>query len=48
MISGVCSVKNQYHGINAHLHSYWQSMGGWHSFHGKHIADLLRALPIAW
>lgn len=41
------SVKNQYHGINAHLHSYWQSMGGWASFHGNHIADLLRAMRAA-
>lgn len=44
MKAAVRSIKNQYLGINAHLHSYWQTMGGWHSFHGNHIADLLRAL----
>lgn len=47
MTTSVRSIRNQYHGINAHLHSYWQSMGGWHSFHGNHIADLLRALRAA-
>jgi len=38
------SIKNQYTGINAHLHSYWQSQGGWNRFHGNHIADLMRSL----
>jgi hypothetical protein len=47
MTTNVRSIRNQYHGINAHLHSYWQSLGGWHSFHGNHIADLLRALRAA-
>lgn len=47
MTTGVRSIRNQYCGINAHLHSYWQSMGGWHSFHGNHITDLLRALRAA-
>ena len=47
MTTGVRSIRNQYRGINAHLHSYWQRMGGWHSFHGNHIADLLRALRAA-
>ena len=47
MITGVRSIRNQYRGINAPLHSYWQSMGGWHSFHGNHIADLLRSLRAA-
>lgn len=44
MSTGIHSIQNQYHGINAHLHSYWQNMGGWASFHGNHIADLLRAM----
>lgn len=44
MSKGIYSTVNQYHGINAHLHSYWQSMGGWASFHGNHITDLLRAM----
>jgi hypothetical protein len=40
----VRSVRNQYRGINAHLHSYWQAVGGWSRFHSNHISDLLRAL----
>lgn len=39
-----CSIRNQYLGINAHLHSYWQSMGGWAGFHTNHISDLLRLM----
>lgn len=38
------SIKNQYIGINAHLHSHWQHEGGWNRFHGNHIADLMRSL----
>jgi Protein of unknown function (DUF4058) len=38
------SVKNQYPGVNAHLHSYWQSVGGWSRFHTNHITDLMRAI----
>src|SRR5688572_2646696 len=40
----VRSIRNQYLGINAHLHSYWQAVGGWNRFHTNHISDLLRAL----
>src|SRR5690349_21640022 len=40
----VRSVKNQYLGINAHLHSYWQAKGGWDGFHTMHIGDLTRIL----
>lgn len=40
------SIKNQYHGINAHLHSHWQAEGGWSGFHGPHINDLLRLLLV--
>src|SRR5690554_5633368 len=36
----VRSIKNQYPGINAHLHSYWQGEGGWNNFHNRHIGDL--------
>ncbi len=32
--------KNQYRGVNAHLHSYWQNEGGWNDFHNRHIGDL--------
>lgn len=38
------SVRNQYRGINAHLHSLWQAGGGWQGFHTLHIGDLGKAL----
>jgi Protein of unknown function (DUF4058) len=40
----VRSVKNQYRGLNAHLHSYWQAKSGWNEFHTNHIADLTRLM----
>ncbi|MBC8098914.1 MAG: DUF4058 family protein [Armatimonadetes bacterium] len=40
----VRSVKNQYRGINAHLHSLWQAAGGWGGFHTRHIVHLADAL----
>lgn len=40
----VSSIKNQYPGINAHLHSFWQSVGGWSRFHTNHIPDLMRTM----
>ncbi len=40
----VSSLKNQYYGINAHLHSYWQAQSGWAKFHTSHIVDLTRTL----
>lgn len=36
----VRSVKNQYRGLNAHLHSHWQTHGGWSEFHTGHIVHL--------
>lgn len=42
----VRSIKNQYLGINAHLHSRLQNDGGWSDFHARHIihiADTLKA-----
>lgn len=39
------SRKNQYKGINAHLHSYLQNeAGGWEVFHGVHITHLAEAI----
>jgi hypothetical protein len=35
---------NQYRGINAHLHSAFQSDDGWRGFHGTHITHLATAL----
>lgn len=35
------SVKNQYQGINAHLHSYWQATHKWNRFHSYHIGQLM-------
>lgn len=43
-MNAIHSLKNQYLGINAHLHSYWQAEGGWSSFHTTHIATLTSAL----
>lgn len=40
----VRSVKNQYLGINAHLHSLWQAEGGWPEFHSGYILNLFYAL----
>lgn len=40
----VSPVKNQYRGINAHLHSLWQAEGGWNEFHTAHIMDLLKLM----
>jgi hypothetical protein len=34
------TLANQYRGVNAHLHSLWQSAGGWDNFHNRHIGDL--------
>ena len=46
------SIKNQYRGVNAHLHSQWQQ-AGWNNFHNPYIgyitADLRkRLLPIGY
>jgi hypothetical protein len=40
----VRSIKNQYPGINAHLHSYWQSKHGWTDFHVRYIVRLTDVL----
>jgi len=40
----VRSVKNQYLGINAHLHSLWQSQGGWPEFHTRYLVNLADSL----
>lgn len=42
----VRSIKNQYLGINAHLHSLWQAEGDWDEFHASHIIYLANALKI--
>lgn len=40
------SVKNQYGGINAHLHSLLQNEGGWSDFHARHITHIADTLKI--
>lgn len=40
----VRSIKNQYRGINAHMHSLWQAEHKWNNFHNVHIADLVVTL----
>ncbi len=42
----VRSVKNQYLGINAHLHSRWQAQGGWPEFHSGYVWNLFNALKL--
>lgn len=44
MAKGIQSVKNQYAGINAHLHSVLQNEGGWADFHTRHIGSLANSL----
>jgi hypothetical protein len=39
--------QNEYLGVNAHLHSYFQAHGGWEGFHGVHIGDLAKAITRA-
>lgn len=34
------TLKNQYHGINAHLHSFWQATGTWNRFHNAYVTHL--------
>jgi hypothetical protein len=40
----VQSRKNQYLGVNAHLHSFWQGMGKWDRFHNVHVGDIYKTL----
>jgi hypothetical protein len=42
----VRSIKNQYPGINAHLHSYWQGAKKWNRFHNFYIGRLMASLKI--
>jgi uncharacterized protein DUF4058 len=44
IMAAVHTIKNQYRGINAHLHSHLQSEGSWDSFHSSHIIYLTSAL----
>lgn len=43
-MNAVRTIRNQYQGINAHLHSLFQAEGGWDGFHANHIADLMRLM----
>ncbi len=43
-MSPVRSIKNQYLGVNAHLHSFWQATGTWNRVHNAQITHLLEAL----
>ncbi|MEM6528694.1 MAG: hypothetical protein AAF653_10390 [Chloroflexota bacterium] len=40
------TLTNQYHSINAHLHSHWQAHGGWNNFHNRHIVDIASFLRL--
>lgn len=42
-------LRNQYRGVNAHLHSHFQRRGGWAEFHRAHMNDLLEELQsVLW
>jgi hypothetical protein len=41
MISAIRTLKNQYRGINAHLHSFWQAENKWNRFHNAHASLLM-------
>jgi hypothetical protein len=43
----VRSDKNEYRGVNAHLHSYFQNRGGWEGFHHKHVGDIGEVISAA-
>jgi hypothetical protein len=43
-MSPVRSIRNQYRGVNANLHSRWLAEGGWNNFHNVHISNLVRML----
>src|SRR3954447_11091040 len=43
----VRSVKNQYRGINAHLHSFLQATGTWNRLHNAQITHLVESLRAA-
>jgi hypothetical protein len=38
------TVRNQYRGVNAHLHSFWQASRTWNRFHNVMIAGLMQSL----
>lgn len=40
------ALRNQYRGINAHLHSFWQATGTWNRFHNPHVTHLTEALVV--
>jgi len=40
----VRTIKNQYLGINAHLHSFWQATATWNRFHKVHVVHLMADL----
>ena len=45
-MSPIRTIKNQYRGINAHLHSYWQAERKWNRFHNVHVTDIMKRLQV--
>ncbi|MDZ4766181.1 MAG: DUF4058 family protein [Chloroflexota bacterium] len=41
------SIKNQYVGVNAHLHSVWQSAKLWGYFHNVYMSDIFKLMNTA-
>ncbi len=44
MATAIRTRKNQYRGINAHLHSFWQAENKWNRFHNAHAMSLMTLL----
>lgn len=40
----VKTLKNQFRGINPHLHNTCQKYGGWIEFHNRHVVHLATTL----
>jgi hypothetical protein len=45
-MSPIRALKNQYLGINAHLHSLLQNKGEWEQFHSLYIGDLAKIMQV--
>ncbi|MBC8100265.1 MAG: DUF4058 family protein [Armatimonadetes bacterium] len=44
MPAPVRAIQNQYRGVNAHLHSFWQATNTWHRFHNGYVTHLMQSL----
>lgn len=44
MADPIRAKRNQYRGLNPHLHSFWQAEQKWNRFHNYHIGQLMAAM----